>query len=98
MRDLLQQRVVLACDWKELTPSAVQETVDGIVFAYTCGLEAVGTRTAAGEGEVWSWRLRNAGRSDSPPITAFHPVAVDLPCRGQRAPWLHGTMGGLDEA
>ena len=95
---LAQPELILAVAGKAELPLATRAEGARLTVAYPHGIVAEGVRTARGAAVEWQWQLRSEASEPTPPITAFRPFVVRLPCRGRLAPTLHGCRGGLDDA
>lgn len=90
--------VVLFVSGREAEPVRREDDASGSTLFFPHGLAAVGVKTVFENAVEWAWRLENRSEEPAPPVTAFRPLLLSLPCSGCQAPALHGSRGGLDEA
>jgi alpha-galactosidase len=93
-----QPEILLAVNGSPVTPISTREDGDRLTVAYPYDILAEGVRQVRHQAVEWQWSLRNAGSEPTPPVSAFRPFSIHLPCRGRLAPTLHGCRGGLDDA
>ncbi|MBI4928960.1 MAG: alpha-galactosidase [Anaerolineae bacterium] len=93
-----QPEIVLSVNGTIEQPVGYRQEGVRLTVAYPYGIVATGVRTVTGDAVEWQWSLSNEGIEPTPPISAFRPLSLHLPCQGRFAPILHGCRGGLDDA
>ncbi len=91
-------QVLLQLNGRDEQPIAVEQDGDRLQIRFAYGIVAEGLRVVRGNAVEWQWSLRNEADEPTPPISAFRPFHASFACHGHRAPRLHGSRGGLDDA
>lgn len=94
---IAQPELLLMVDGVYAQPLSVLREGSRLTVAFPYGILAEGACTVYGGTVEWQWSLVNDGSVSTPPITAFRPFSVQLPCRGSQTPSLYGSCGGLND-
>lgn len=91
--------IILEVDGKRINPIRIEKNQNEVKYIYEHGLCVTGKSSTNVENIFeWKWSISNIGVSDSPVVTAFRPLYLDMPCKGRYAPVLHSSTGGLCDA